>query len=98
MLYDLLRDEKLGKAKFVLDHTGYPYVEEIGWLVNGFSNVYADLSCTIPWIHLGAKRVVLQILEMSPTNKIMYGSDGGKIPETYWIGAILGKEGISKAL
>jgi hypothetical protein len=28
----------------------------------------------------------------------MYGSDGGKIPETHWIAAVLGKEGISRAL
>jgi len=98
LLYDLLRDEELGKAKFILLHAGYPYAQEIGWLVNGFTNVYADLSCTIPWVNFGSKNVVLQILEMAPTNKIMYGSDGGKIPETYWIGAIIGKEAISKAL
>jgi predicted TIM-barrel fold metal-dependent hydrolase len=98
LLYDLFRKEKLGKAKFVLDHGGYPFFEEIGWLVNSFPNVYADLSCTIPWIHYGSERAVLRILEMAPTNKIFYGSDGGKIPETYWIGALLGKEGVGKAM
>jgi predicted TIM-barrel fold metal-dependent hydrolase len=97
-LYDLLRDPNLGKAKFVLLHAGYPYGEEFAWLANSFPNVYLDLSCTIPWIHFGIRQRILEILEMAPLNKIMYGSDGGKIPETIWIAAILGKEGISKAL
>ena len=97
-LYDLLRDPKLGKAKFALLHAAYPYTEEIAWLANSFPNVYVDASCTLPWIHVGIRTKMLHIFEMAPMNKIMYGSDGGKIPETHWIGAVLGKEGIARAL
>lgn len=97
-LYDLLRDPKLGKAKFALLHAAYPYTEEIAWLANSFPNVHVDVSCTLPWIHVGIRPKMLQIFEMAPMNKIMYGSDGGKIPETHWIGAVLGKEGIARAL
>ncbi|MEM2939400.1 MAG: amidohydrolase family protein [Candidatus Bathyarchaeia archaeon] len=97
-LYDILRNPKLEKAKFVLIHAGYPYVEELAWLAFNFPNVYVDLSCMTPWIHFGIKQRLLQILEMTPVNKIMYGSDGTSIPEKHWIAAILAKESISKAL
>ena len=97
-LYDLLKDPKLGKAKFALLHAGYPYTEELAWLANSFANVNVDVSCTVPWIHVGVRQKMLQLFEMAPMNKIMYGSDGGKIPETHWIAAVLGKEGISRAL
>jgi predicted TIM-barrel fold metal-dependent hydrolase len=97
-LYDLLKDPKLGKAKFALLHAGYPYTEELAWLANSFPNVNIDVSCTVPWIHVGVRQKMLQLFEMAPMTKIMYGSDGGKIPETHWIAAVLGKEGISRAL
>lgn len=97
-LIDIFKDPKLGKAKFVLVHAGYPYVEETGWLVNGFPNVYADLSEMIPWMHIGIRQKLLQLMEMAPMNKIMYGSDGGKFPESYWIAAILVKQELSNAL
>jgi predicted TIM-barrel fold metal-dependent hydrolase len=35
---------------------------------------------------------------MAPTTKIMYGSDGYRIPEIFWISAIWGKKAISEAL
>ena len=97
-LIDLLKDPKLGKAKFVLVHAGYPYVEEMGWLVNGFPNVYTDLSEMVPWMHHGIRQKMLQLMEMAPLNKVMYGSDGGKFPESYWIAAILAKQELSSAL
>jgi len=97
-LIDILKNSKLGKAKFVLVHSGYPYVEEMGWLVNGFTNVYTDLSEMIPWMHIGIRQKLLQLMEMGPMNKIMYGSDGGKFPESYWIAAILVKQELSNAL
>lgn len=97
-LIDIFKDPKLGKAKFVLVHSGYPYVEEMGWLVNGFTNVYTDLSEMIPWMHIGIRQKLLQLMEMAPMTKIMYGSDGGKFPESYWIAAILVKQELANVL
>jgi predicted TIM-barrel fold metal-dependent hydrolase len=97
-LIDLLKDPKFEKAKFVLVHAGYPYVEEMGWLVNGFPNVCADLSEMVPWMHIGIRQKIMQLMEMAPMNKIMYGSDGGKFPESYWIAAILIKQELANVL
>jgi predicted TIM-barrel fold metal-dependent hydrolase len=97
-LFEVIADEKLGKAKLVLVHAGYPFVEEAGYLANNFPNVYIDLSEMFPFVATGMKNTVLQLLYMAPTTKIMYGSDGYNIPELFWISAIWGKKAISNAL
>lgn len=97
-LFDVIRDEELGKAKIVLVHAGYPYVEEAGFLANNYPNVYIDLSEMIPFIGPGMREKILQLLYMSPTTKILYGSDGYNIPEIFWISAIWGKQALSEAL
>jgi predicted TIM-barrel fold metal-dependent hydrolase len=35
---------------------------------------------------------------MTPTNKIMYGSDGYNIPELFWISALETKRALSRVL
>ena len=96
-LYEILIDEDLGKAKIVLVHSGYPYVEEAGFLANGYPNVYIDLSEMIPYVTIGMKEKIHALFEMAPTTKIMYGSDA-HIPELYWISAIWGRKAVSGAL
>jgi hypothetical protein len=95
LLHDLINDEKAKDAKIVLTHGGYPWIEEAGFLVNTYPNVYLDLSETIPFITIGIKEKLLNLLEMAPINKIMYGSDGYNIPELHWISAILAKRALS---
>ncbi len=97
-LHDIIADEDLGKAKLVIVHAGYPYVEEAGYLANNYPNVYIDLSEMFPFIAAGMRDATLRLLYMAPVTKIMYGSDGYKIPELFWISALWGKKAISEAL
>ncbi len=76
LLSDLMTDESLKDAKLVLTHGGHPWVEESGFLLNSYSNVFLDLSETIPLISIGIADKLKKLFEMTPTNKIMYGSDG----------------------
>jgi predicted TIM-barrel fold metal-dependent hydrolase len=98
LLHDLINDESGKKAKIVLTHGGYPYLEEAGFLVNAYPNVFLDLSETIPFISVGIKEKLLNLFEMAPTTKIMYGSDGYNIPELHWISSIQTKKALSAAL
>ena len=98
LLHDLINDESAKKAKIILTHGGYPYLEEAGFLVNTYPNVFLDLSETIPFISIGIKEKLLNLFEMAPTNKIMYGSDGYNIPELHWISSIQTKKALSTAL
>lgn len=97
-LYDIIVDDALGRAKLVLVHAGYPYLEEAGYLANNYPNVFIDLSEMFPFIANGMKDATLRLLFMAPVTKIMYGSDGYRIPELFWISAIWGKRAISEAL
>jgi predicted TIM-barrel fold metal-dependent hydrolase len=97
-LFDIIADDDLGKAKLILVHAGYPYIEEAGYLANNYPNVYIDLSETFPFTATGMKNVMLRLLYMAPVTKIMYGSDGYNIPELFWISALWGKKAISEAL
>ena len=97
-LYELITDVGLENCIFVFVHCGYPYVEEVGFLANTCPNVYVDLSEMVPFISIGIKDKLLKLLEMAPTTKIMYGSDGFNIPELHWISAVESKNALSAAL
>jgi predicted TIM-barrel fold metal-dependent hydrolase len=98
LLHDFITDDSLKKAKLVLTHGGYPWIEEAGFLVNSYPNVFLDLSETIPFISIGIADKLMKLFEMTPTNKIMYGSDGYNIPELFWISALETKRSLSRVL
>jgi predicted TIM-barrel fold metal-dependent hydrolase len=98
LLHDLLNDPAVKDARIVIVHGGYPWVEEAGFMVNSYPNLYIDLSEAIPHSTVGVKAKLLALLEMAPTSKIMYGSDGFNVPELHWIAAIAAKRGLSEAL
>lgn len=97
-LYSLLQDERTRKAKIVLTHGGYPYAEEAAFLTSAYPNVYLDFSQTIPFISIGVKNRLFNLLEMAPTTKIMYGSDGFNIPEIHWFSAVQTKMALKSLL
>ena len=98
LLHDFINDLSGKDAKIVLTHGGYPWIEEAGFLVNTYPNVFLDLSETIPFISIGIKNKLLNLFEMAPTNKLMYGSDGYNLPELHWISSILTKRALENAL
>lgn len=85
-------------TRIVLVHGGYPYCTEAGYLTSVFPNVWCDLSLMIPWASVGIARRIEETLESAPTSKVMYGSDGINIPEMNWLGALVGKRGLARAL
>ena len=98
LLYDLLQDPVAKETSIVLTHGGYPYIEEAAFLANAYPNVYIDLSETIPIVSVGLRSRLLSLLEMAPTTKIMYGSDGFNIPELYWFSSIQTKKALTSTL
>ncbi|MEM3549860.1 MAG: amidohydrolase family protein [Candidatus Bathyarchaeia archaeon] len=97
-LFNLLKDEKVRHAKIVLVHGGYPYTSEAAYLTNAFPNVYMDVSIIFPFAYAGASARILNILELAPISKVMYGSDGFSIPELHWVSAKVGKEILGEVL
>jgi len=72
------------EAKFDLFHGGYPYVHEWATLAKNFANVYPDLT----WVHIISpeigRRLLHELIETVPGNKIMaYGGDSLTVEMAY---------------
>ncbi|MFZ7942611.1 amidohydrolase family protein [Neobacillus sp. 19] len=97
-LLDMLRDSKYEKTKVHLVHGGYPWVEEAAFIVSILPNVYMDLSLQNPFSGHGVKRILSQVFEFAPFDKVMYGSDAFTVPEMNWLGVQLFKECFEEVL
>jgi predicted TIM-barrel fold metal-dependent hydrolase len=72
------------EAKFDLFHGGYPYVHAWATLSKNFANVYADLC----WVHLISpevgRRLLHELVETVPGNKILaFGGDSVTVEIAY---------------
>lgn len=97
-LLDMLRDEKYENTKVHLVHGGYPWVEEAAFIVSILPNVYMDISLQNPFSGHGVKRILSQVFEFAPFDKVMYGSDAFTMPEMNWLGVHLFKECFEEVL
>lgn len=98
LLYRILKDEHYRKANIVLVHAGYPYTAESGFLANSYPNVWVDVSEMVPFAGIGVEPKLRELLEMTPTTKVLYGSDGYNIPEIFWFSAVYFKRVLARVL
>ena len=89
LLMDLLRSYEDTKVHLV--HGGYPWMEEAAFIVSVLPNVYMDISLQNPFIGHGVKRIISQVFEFAPFNKVMFGTDAFTVPEMNWLGVKLFK-------
>lgn len=97
-LLDTLRDKKYSETLVHLVHGGYPWVEEAAFIVSILPNVYMDISLQNPFVGHGVSRIISQVFEFAPFDKVMYGSDAFTVPEMNWIGVQLFKECFEEVL
>ncbi len=98
LMYDLLKDEKLRHATAVLVHSGFPNNQSAAYMASVLPNVFLDFSLTIPFLNPVGHERLMEILQIAPSSKIMYGSDGFNLPELFWLGAKVGKKVLGKCL
>ncbi|KAM5431674.1 hypothetical protein McanMca71_004907 [Microsporum canis] len=78
--------EEYDTIKFVLLHSSYPFTRQAGYLASTFKNVYLDLGEVFPMISRdGQISVIRQALELVPTSKLLWSTDGHFHPETFWL-------------
>lgn len=85
LMYDVINAYK--DTKMVMIHAGYPFCEGLGFLMNHYENVYGDVSSMIPYAGYAGETKLKALLELAPTTKLMYGTDGGLVPDGIWWGA-----------
>ena len=78
--------EAFPNVDFVLLHSSYPYTREAGYLASAYSNAWLDIGEVFPMLSReGEETVLREALELTPTSKILWSTDGHFYPETYWL-------------
>jgi predicted TIM-barrel fold metal-dependent hydrolase len=98
LLADILADDEILGTKVVITHSGLPFTRETGYLCSVYPNCYCDVTAITSMAVLAVKNSILEILEFAPANRIMFGSDGAEIPETFWFGITEGVRALGMAL
>jgi predicted TIM-barrel fold metal-dependent hydrolase len=100
LLQEFLKQEHILKTPIALIHGGFPYTKEAAWLCSMFPNLRFELSSPFPptFIPALSKERFADVLEIVPTNRIVYGSDAIETPEFHWFSAKLAKQALAGAL
>ena len=95
----VLEDPGYRAMPVVLLHGCWPYFREGAYLASLYDNVYLDLSYAIPFLSVGELRSMTRAaFGTAPHSKLMYSSDGGRVPELHWLGARDGRRVIGEVL
>jgi len=83
----------------VLLHGCWPYVREGAYLASVYPNAWLDLSYGIPFLSMAEMRSMTRAaFGVVPFSKVMYSSDGGRVPEIHWMSAHDGRQVIGEVL
>jgi uncharacterized protein len=83
----------------VLLHGCWPYVREGAYLAAVYGNAHLDLSYAIPFLSVGERTSMSRAaLGTAPFSKLLYSSDGARVPELHWLGARDGRRCLGTAL
>ncbi|KAJ8583433.1 amidohydrolase 2 [Rhizopogon salebrosus TDB-379] len=84
---------------FVLLHSSYPYTRDAGYLTSVYKNVYLDFGEVFPFISAeGQRTVIRQVLELAPTNKILWSTDAAWWPERFYLATAQAREAMYEVL
>ena len=77
----------------VLLHASYPFTKEAGYLASTYENVYLDIGEVFPMVSQeGQENVLREALELCPSEKLTWSTDGHWFPETYLLAVIQVRE------
>jgi hypothetical protein len=83
----------------VMLHSCWPFVREGAYLAAVYGNAWLDLSYGIPFLSRGELRQVTRAaLGAAPASRLMYSSDGARVPELHWLSAHDGRQLLAEGL
>lgn len=97
LLTGLLRATRDTGARFTLLHC-YPFHREAGYLADVFPHVYFDVGLAINYTGSRSESVIAESLELAPFGKILFSTDAWGASELYYLGALLFRRGLARAL
>ncbi len=89
LLDPLLRTPEGRSARIVLLHGSWPWHDAVGYLAGVHRNVWAEISLVQLFAPATTADRMLRLVEVAPTNRVLFGSDGHGIPESIWFGCLL---------
>lgn len=91
--------ETYPEVQIVLLHASYPFTREAGYLASVYNNCWLDIGEVFPMVsQYGQERVIEQALELCPSEKLLWSTDGHWFPETYLLAVVQIREGLQKVL
>jgi uncharacterized protein len=98
-LRPLLEDARFKEVPIVLLNSTYLYAREAGHLAALHPNVYVSLDLAAPLLSAAGMRASMRaLLELAPTDKLMYSSGARGIPELYYLAAKWGRAALGECL
>jgi predicted TIM-barrel fold metal-dependent hydrolase len=98
-LRNILEEPAYRGMSMVLLHGCWPYFREGAYLAAVYGNVYLDVSYAIPFLSVAEMTSMTRAaLGAAPFTKLMYSSDGARVPELHWLGARDGRRAIGTVL
>ncbi|MEU9887686.1 amidohydrolase family protein [Sphaerisporangium sp. NPDC051011] len=76
----------------------YPFQRNAGYLAQVFPHVYFDVGLAINYTGARSDAIVAESLELAPFAKVLYSSDAWGPPELHYLGALLWRRGMTRAL
>lgn len=88
--------ERHPTVPIVLLHAAYPFTKEAGYLASVYANCYLDIGEVFPFVSQeGQETVIRESLDLCPSQKLMWSTDGHWYPETYLLAVLQVKEGLT---
>jgi hypothetical protein len=98
-LREVLHEPEYRGMAVVLLHGCWPYFREGAYLAAVHDNVHLDLSYAIPFLSVAEMTSMTRAaLGAAPFGKLMYSSDGARVPELHWLGARDGRRVLGTCL
>jgi predicted TIM-barrel fold metal-dependent hydrolase len=95
----VLEQRRFRGIQVVLLHSCYPYTREGAYLAAVYSRVHLDLSFGIPFLGLSELEMCTRAaLAVAPASKLLYSSDGVRVPELHWMSAGDARQVLGKVL
>lgn len=96
-LRPVFEDSAFSGAPIVMLHC-FPFVREVSYLAHVYDNAYFDLSYTVPVTGHYADRVYEDALSVTPSTKVLYGSDAPGLPDFFWLSGIVHRRALGRVL
>jgi hypothetical protein len=81
------------RVPIVLLHASYPWTKEAAYLATVYENVYTDIGEIFPFLSReGQETALREVLQLCPTEKILWSTDGHRFPERYLLAVVQVRE------